>query len=105
MPNAFTKQAMASPLVSARPAIPRAKTRLSSARSILRFCSRAWNVSHSLTKPLSGGSAAMAAEPTRKAAAVHGMRLISPPIASMFRVPVACRTAPAPRKRRALKAA
>ena len=74
-------------------------------RAIRTFCSSAWNVSHSLTKPLSGGSAAMATAPTRKHAAVHGMRFISPPSASMLRVPVACSTAPAPRKSRLLNAA
>jgi hypothetical protein len=105
IPNAFTKQAMASPPVRARPAMPRANIRFSSARSICWVWSSAWNVSHSLTKPLRGGSAEIAAEPTKKQAAVHGMRLIRPPISSMFRVPVACRTAPAPRKRSALKAA
>ena len=47
----------------------------------------------------------MATEPRRKHAAVHGMRFTSPPISSMFRVPVAWSTLPAPRKRRALKAA
>jgi hypothetical protein len=34
----------------------------------------AWNVSHSETKPLSGGSAEIAAQPTRKTKAVYGMR-------------------------------
>ena len=69
------------------------------------FWSKATKVSHSLTNPLSGGSAAIAAEPTRKHAAVQGIRLMSPPIPSMLRVPVAWTTAPAPRKRRVLNAA
>ena len=38
----------------------------------------------------------MATAPTRKEAAVHGIRLIRPPIASMSLVPVARTTAPAP---------
>ena len=65
----------------------------------------AWKVIHSLANPFKGGSAAMAADPTRKPVAVQGIRWISPPIASMFRVPVARRTAPDPRNRSPLKAA
>ncbi len=105
MPNALTKHAIARPPVSARLAIPRVKARFRPAASRRVFWKSAWNVSHSLTKPLSGGSAAIAAEPTRKQAAVHGIRLTSPPIASMLRVPVAWTTAPAPRKSSALNAA
>ena len=33
-----------------------------------------WKTSHSLAKPLRSGSPAMAAEPSRKSAAVRGMR-------------------------------
>ena len=44
----------------------------------------------------------MAAAPTRKAAPVTGMDLISPPRRSIALVPVACRTDPAPRKSRLL---
>ena len=65
--------------------------------------SRAWNTSHSEAKPLSGGSAEIAHAPTRKKKAVRGIRLISPPISSMLRVPVACSTDPAPRNRSPLK--
>ena len=48
----------------------------------------AWNVSHSETKPLSGGSAEIATQPTRNTNAVCGMRWISPPRCSMSRSPV-----------------
>ena len=41
-------------------------------------------MSHSLTNPLSGGRAEMATAPIRKKKAVFGIRLISPPISSMF---------------------
>ena len=47
----------------------------------------------------------MATAPIRKKNAVCGIRLIRPPISSMLRVCVACRTAPAPRKSSALKMA
>ena len=105
MPNALTKHAIARPPVSARLAMPRVKTRFCPTDSRRMFWNSARNVSHSLTNPLSGGSAAIAAEPIRKQAAVHGIRLMSPPIASMFLVPVAWTTAPAPRKSSALNAA
>src|SRR2546426_11753367 len=68
------------------------------------FCSKATNVSHSLTNPLSGGSAAIAAEPTRKHGAVQGIRLMSPPIPSMLRVAVAWAAAPPPGRRRGFDA-
>src|SRR5439155_355379 len=89
----------------ARPAMARAKTRFSEGCGSRTFCSSAWNMSHSLTKPLSGGNPAIATAPTRKQAAVHGWRLISPPSASMSRVPVPCRTPPAAMKSRLLNAA
>ena len=62
----------------------------------------AWKVSHSDTKPLSGGSAEIATQPTRKTSAVCGMRWISPPRFSMSRVPLAFCTAPAPKNKRLL---
>ena len=67
--------------------------------------SSAWNTSHSEAKPLSGGSAEIAHAPSRKKNAVRGIRLISPPISSMLRVPIACSTEPAPRKSSPLKQA
>ena len=104
MPNALTKQKAASPPVRARrpaaatPPMPAVKPRVVNASSD-------WKVSHSLTKPLSGGSAEIAAAPTRKVAAVQGMRWINPPSASRSRVWVACCTAPAPRNSSALNTA
>ena len=41
---------------------------------ICGLCKMAWKVSHSDTKPFSGGSAEMATQPTRKVKAVSGMR-------------------------------
>ena len=105
IPKAFTKHAAARPLVSASMATAigiRTATQTCGTRAPP---SSAWKTSHSDTKPLRGGSAAMAAEPKRKASAVRGIRLMSPPSASMLPVPVACRTEPAPRKSRPLKQA
>src|SRR2546422_714225 len=62
-----------------------------------------WKTSHSDAKPLSGGSAEIAAAPTRKQAAGRGIRGIRPPSSSMFRVCVAYSTEPAPRNSRPLK--
>ena len=105
MPNAFTKQATASPAANARPAIASAKTRFIVGHDSRSFCSKAWKMSHSLTNPLSGGSPAMAMAPTRKHVAVHGCRLMRPPSNSMSRVPVPCSTPPAAMNSRLLKAA
>ena len=101
-PKALTKQAAASAADSASSA-PTAGTR--NFRPHCGSCglSRiAWKVSHSETKPLSGGSAEIAAQPTRKAKAVCGMRWIRPPRCSMSRSPVAVSTAPAPKNSRLL---
>jgi hypothetical protein len=62
----------------------------------------AWKVSHSETKPFSGGSAEIAAQPSRKVKAVVGIRWISPPRCSISRSPVAVCTAPAPKNSRLL---
>ena len=62
-------------------------------------------MSHSETKPFSGGSPLIATAPTRKRSAVRGIARASPPRRSMSRVPQACTTAPAPRKSSALKSA
>ena len=51
---------------------------------------------------MSGGSAEIAPQPTRKANAVRGMRWIRPPRCSMSRSPVAVSTAPAPKNSRLL---
>src|SRR5262245_31951835 len=73
MPKAFTKQAAAKAAESASSA-PTAGTRnfrLHDGSSGLNRI--AWKVSHSETKPFSGGSAEMATQPTRKVKAVSGM--------------------------------
>src|SRR5436305_9223804 len=65
-PNALTKHAAASAAESASSA-PIAGTRnLSSHWGRAGLKRIAWKVSHSETKPLKGGSAEIAAEPTRK---------------------------------------
>jgi len=102
MPNALTKHAAASAAERASRA-PTAGT-----RNFRSHCGNAglrriaWNVSHSETNPLNGGSAEIAAQPTRKAKAVSGMRWMSPPSRSMSRSPVAPSTAPAPKNSRLL---
>ena len=102
-PKAFTKQPAASAADSASIA-PTAGTRnFSSHCGSLGLTRIAWNVSHSETKPLNGGSAEIATEPARKAMAVSGIRWIRPPRRSMSRWPVAVSTAPAPKNSRLLK--
>ena len=106
IPNAFTKHAAASALVNARSAPAtgnRKRTRASEER--WNPNRKAWKSSHSLTKPLRSGSPEIAAAPTRKKSAVHGIRLARPPISSMCRVPVATTTPPAPRNSSPLKSA
>ena len=103
MPKALTKQAAASAADSASSA-PTAGTM--NFRPHCGSCglSRiAWKVSHSETKPLSGGSAEIATQPTRNTNAVCGMRWMRPPRCSMSRSPVAVSTAPAPKNSRLLK--
>ena len=105
-PNAFTKHAAARALVNANRAPAtgnRNRTRASGDR--WKPKRNAWKRSHSLTKPFRRGRPEMAAEPTRKNRAVHGMRFARPPMSSMWRVPVAITTPPAPRKSRPLKTA
>ena len=62
----------------------------------------AWKVSHSETKPFSGGRAEMAAQPTRTNRPLKGIRFKSPPSRPMPRSPVAVSTAPAPKNSRLL---
>ena len=101
-PNALTKQAAASAADSASSA-PTAGTRNFRPHDGSCGLSRiAWKVSHSETKPLSGGSAEMPTQPTRNTNAVCGMRWMSPPRCSMSRSPVAVSTAPAPKNSRLL---
>ena len=74
-PKALTKQAAASAADSASMA-PTAGTMILRPQDGSAGLSRiAWKVSHSETKPLSGGSAEMAMQPVRKAKAVtrHAM--------------------------------
>ena len=103
MPNALTKPAAASPAVSASAPTASVMTGATSGAGLPIAGSSDWNSSHSLTKPLSGGRPAMARLPTRKQAAVHGSRRMSPPRRFMSRRPVACTTEPAPRNSRLLK--
>ena len=63
MPKAFTKQAAASPLVSASIATANAMSSPSSGRGSCGPPRSAWNTSHSETNPFSGGSPEMAAAP------------------------------------------
>ena len=101
-PKALTKQAAASAADSASMA-PTAGTMILRPQDGSAGLSRiAWKVSHSETKPLSGGSAEMAMQPARKAKAVTGMRWMRPPRCSMSRCPVATSTAPAPKNSRLL---
>ena len=101
-PKALTKQAAASAADNASSA-PTPGTRNFNPQDGSCGLSRmAWNISHSETKPLSGGSAEMAAQPTRNATAVCGMRWMRPPRCSMSRSPVAVSTAPAPKNSRLL---
>jgi len=60
------------------------------------------NTSHSLTKPLSGGSPQMATAPSANNPAVHGIGRHKPPRRLISRVPVACNTEPAPKNNSAL---
>src|ERR1700730_13853126 len=73
-PKALTKQAAASAADNASNA-PTAGTRNFNPHAVSCGLSRiAWNVSHSDTKPLKGGKAEMATQPTRNAKAVSGIR-------------------------------
>ncbi len=105
MPNAFTNVAAASPPVRATTATAIGIVTATAAVDDGRLCTSACRSSHSLTNPLSGGSAAIANAATANVAPVTGMRRASPPRRSRSRVPVACRTDPAPRKSNPLKAA
>ena len=86
--NTFTKHVTASAAVSASPAPHSAKTIFAPVEDSSAERSIVCSVSHSLTKPLNGGSAAMDSVPTRKPSAVSGIHLIKPPSRSMSRVPV-----------------
>ena len=102
-PNALTKQAAASAADRASIAPTAGTISLMPQDGTSGLSRIAWKVSHSETKPLSGGSAEIATHPVRNAKAVSGMRWMRPPRCSMSRSPVAVRTAPEPKNRRLLK--
>ena len=74
MPKALTKQAAARAAESASSAPTAGMRNFRPQDGSCGLCRMAWKVSHSETKPFSGGSAEMATQPTRKAKAVSGMR-------------------------------
>src|ERR1700722_3006414 len=102
MANIFTKQVTARAAVNARPAPHNANTILTPTDESSALRRNVWSVSHSLTKPLNGGNAAIESAPARKAAPVQGIRRIRPPSRSRFRVPAHRSTSPAPINKRAL---
>ncbi len=105
IPKALAKQAIASTPVSASMAAPIGSMIFIRMSGIWKLKKRLWNVSHSLTKPLLGGSAEIETAPIRKKAAVQGIFRISPPYSSMLRVCVAWSKEPAPIKRSPLNMA
>ena len=102
MPKARTKQAAASAADSASSAPTAGTISFKPQEGNCGDSRMAWKLSHSETKPLSGGSAEIAVQPIRKTKAVCGMRWIKPPSCSMSRVPVAVKTLPAPKNSRLL---
>ena len=105
MPKAFTKQAAARALVKAN---MESATTIESTRN--GFASKvdwkkAWKIINSLTKPLNGGNAEIETAPIRNSNAVLGIRLIKPPMSSMFFVSVELITEPVVMNRRLLKTA
>src|SRR6202171_3057249 len=102
-PNALTKHAAAKAAARASSA-PTAGTMIFSAHcGSWGLCNTAWKISHSETKPLNGGSAEIATQPTRNTKLVSGIRWMRPPNLSMSRSPVEVRTAPAPKNSKLLK--
>ena len=75
MPKARTKQAADSAAPSASMAPTAGTSSLRPHCGSAGLSRMAWNVSHSETKPLSGGSAEMARQPPRNRNAVCGMRV------------------------------
>ena len=102
-PNALTKQAAASAADNASIAPTAGTISLTPHDGTSGLKRIAWKVSHSETKPLSGGNAEIAMHPARNVKAVSGMRWMRPPSCSMSRWPVAVRTAPEPKNSRLLK--
>ena len=106
MPKALTKQAAASAVVRPSRAPPIGKaSRTKVSLDVWKPSSSDWKTSHSLTKPFRKGSPEMAMAPSRKNPAVHGIRRARPPMCSIWRVPQAATTPPAPRKSRPLNRA
>ena len=105
IPNAFTKHAAASALVSANTANEAIKITSRNGLAKAVDWKNAWKIMSSLTNPLKGGNAEIETAPIKKRMAVLGMRLIKPPISSMLRVPVALTMLPLVMKRRLLKMA
>ena len=79
MPKARTKHAAASAADSASSAPTAGTISFRPQDGNCGLSRMAWKVSHSETKPLSGGSAEIATQPTRNTNAVCGMRWIRPP--------------------------
>ena len=104
MPNAFTNAAAVRPPVSASAATPASSMAAVAAPCAEKPRSRPCSSSHSLAKPLNGGSAQIDSAPIPNSAAVTGMRRASPPRLSRSRVPVARWTEPAARNRHPLNA-
>ncbi len=102
MPKARTKHAAASAATSAMIAPTAGVSSFSVHCGNCGLSRMACSISHSETKPLSGGSAEIAAQPTSMKKPVAGMRLSRPPSRPMRRSPVAVSTAPAPRNSRLL---
>src|SRR3989344_2840695 len=75
-PKAFTKQASAKPPVKASEPLASIKIHLAYDDKVDIPKNSDWNVSHSLKKPLKGGRADIAIDPTRKNKAVWGIYLI-----------------------------
>src|SRR3989344_1008188 len=106
MLNAFAKHASASAPVSARNAtLKPTMTCVATESSVMRLPSNPWKTSHSEANPFKGGKADIAMDPMRKLTATNGILAANPPNFSMFRMPVALWTAPAPRKSRLLNSA
>ncbi len=105
IPNSLTNVARANPRVSAKAMLAKPIETCSAWLGTWYDESSACIVSHSLTNPLSGGRPAMAMDPTRKNAAVHGILFASPPIRFMSALPVLATTDPAPMNRSPLKTA
>ena len=104
MPNAFTNAAAVRPPVSASAATPASSMAAVAAPCAEKPRSRPCSSSHSLAKPLNGGSAQIDSAPIPNSAAVTGRRRASPPRLSRSRVPAARWTDPAARNRHPLNA-